>query len=151
MSISLKLVLVTAVFAQIQLNSAEDTECAICPSTHGIACTGPRTWRYCFGSMIDTEDRECAQGQICTTKFQKWCMPEGGPIGASCSKADECNKCTEFGKNDFACLTKNSFARCMSGKISEEYKGNCPTGYICSVENPDICVSNARAEPTCLN
>lgn len=151
MSFRITLLIVVAIFAQNHTNASQETGCAICPnSISGIACTGLRTWRYCFGSMIDTVDRSCADDEICTTATKKFCMPEGGPINASCNKLN-CNKCTEYGNNDFACLGSNKFARCMSGKVSEEYQGNCPTGYVCSTESNDMCVSNLEANPSCSN
>lgn len=149
MSVFKKLLFLVVVISFVQ---GQD-DCANCPSGNGIACTGLNTYRFCFGGMIDTVEKSCEDDEICSTKTQKWCMPKGGPIQPSCSKGeaatDSCEICTENGKNDFACLGKNKFARCLGGKVSDVYQGNCPQGYICTTNSPNMCVHEILAQPTC--
>ncbi|KAL5287561.1 hypothetical protein ACFFRR_008446 [Megaselia abdita] len=113
---------------------------------NGVNCLSANTFVLCDG---DGTSYKCPDGKVCTT-HEDICRPNCGEDPSSPVVPTKCGVCEASPNKRFACISESTFIFCFGKDVPfEGSEGYCSEGFVCDVNNPQVCSSN-NTEPSCV-
>lgn len=123
-------------------------ECNVCNTANNMACYSVNQTQACDSSNSPTYvPYDCPAGYVCVSGTAGvLCVPESSTTVASC---EQCNKCDA--NMTFACTGTSSYALCEGTTTpqADSSGSSCPSGYVCNLNSPYICLPSSSAVPSC--
>ncbi|XP_018785719.1 PREDICTED: spore coat protein SP96-like [Bactrocera latifrons] len=111
------------------------------------ACLDEQNFAICVDGTPINVSTPCPTGRVCTANTAICQATAQGAVPV-CYE-EQCGTCASAQKN-FACLDEAIYAICYNGETPDQSSIDyCPLGYVCDLNNPQICSSAQTVNPSC--
>ncbi|XP_039966405.1 cell wall protein IFF6-like [Bactrocera tryoni] len=111
------------------------------------ACLDEQNFAICVDGTQINVSTPCPTGMVCTANAAICQATAQGALPV-CYE-EQCGTCASAQKN-FACLDEAIYAICYNGQTPDPSSIDyCPLGYVCDLNNPQICSSAQTVNPSC--